>query len=84
MKDYLVKAIQSLRPDSAFVIMNDDYSTIVWNTLKGKAPTSAEIDAEIERLKTKEIADQSSQQIAKTALLERLGITADEARLLLS
>ena len=84
MKDYLVKAIQSLRPDSAFVIMNDDYSTIVWNTLEGAAPTAKEVDAEIERLKAKEITDATNKESAKAALLDRLGITADEAKLLLA
>ena len=84
MKDYLVTAIQSLRPDSAFVIMNDDYSTIVWNTLEGKEPTAKEIDAEIERLKSKDIQDAANKEILKAALLERLGITEEEVRLLLA
>jgi hypothetical protein len=84
MKDYLVTAIQSLRPDSAFVITNDDYSTIVWNTLEGKAPTAKEVDAEIERLKAKEIEDAANNATAKAALLARLGITEEEARLLLA
>ena len=82
MKDYLVTAIRSLRPDSAFVIYNDDYSTIVWNSIDGEPPLLAEVDAEIKRLKAKEIKDEANQQIAKAALLERLGLTADEMALL--
>lgn len=84
MENYIIKAIQSLRPGSEFVIMDNDYSTIVWNTLEGKAPTAKEVDAEIERLKAQDIEDAANKEIAKAALLERLGITAEEAKLLLA
>lgn len=83
MENYIVKAIQSLRPGSEFVIMDNDYSTIVWNTLEGKAPTAKEVEAEVERLKAKDIADAANREAAKAALLERLGITEEEAKLLL-
>ena len=83
MKDYLVDAIKSLRPESEFSFTDNDYSTVKWDVLEGKAPTQAEIAAEIEKIKAAEITEAAEKAIAKAALLERLGITADEAALLL-
>lgn len=84
MEMYLHKAIQSLRPNSEYTYQNRDYSTIKWIVLEGKAPTQAEIDAAIEQVKADEAQAVIEQTAAKAALLERLGITADEAKLLLS
>jgi hypothetical protein len=84
MKDYLAEAIIKLRPNSEFTYSDRDYSTINWIVLKGEAPTQAEINAAIEQIKADEIAEAQTKAQAKTALLERLGITADEAKLLLA
>lgn len=84
MRIYLSDAIKSLRPTSEFSYTEEDYSTIQWVILEGDAPTQAEIDAEIARIKAAEVLEQSEAADAKAALLERLGITADEAKLLLS
>jgi hypothetical protein len=73
-------AIRNLAPNSEFSIKENDYSTIEWIILEGKAPTQAEINAEIKRM----AAEVEAQAAAKVALLDRLGITADEAKLLLS
>lgn len=81
--DYLNRAIYSLKPEAEYTYSNDDYSTIQWIKLEGDAPTQSEIDAEIESLKAKDIADKASRAADKAALLERLGITAEEAKLLL-
>ena len=84
MKNYLVNAIKRLKPNSEFSFSNDDYSTIVWHILDGDAPTQAEIEDAIEQVKADEIAEAEAKAQAKAELLERLGITADEAKLLLS
>jgi hypothetical protein len=81
---YLAKAIKNLRPTSQFSYDDDDYSTINWIVLDGDAPTKKEIDDEIKRMKAEEIAQEKSKAIAKSALLDKLGITEDEAKLLLS
>jgi hypothetical protein len=81
---YLSKAIKSLKPSAEFSFNNDDYSTIKWDVLEGKAPTQTEIDAAIEQIKSDEIAEATAKTVQKAALLERLGITADEAKLLFS
>jgi len=82
--DYLVKAIRKLKPNSEFVFSNNDYSTIQWYILEGEAPTQAEIDAAIEQVKADEVAEAEARANQKAALLDRLGITEDEAKLLLA
>ena len=84
MRNYLIEAIYKLRPGAEFVIRDNDYSTVEWHILEGKAPTEAEIDAEIAKIKAQEVADLEANQVAKADLLAKLGISADEAKLLLS
>jgi hypothetical protein len=75
----LVKAIQYILPDAEFTLTDDDYSTIVWNVEPTKIPTLADIDNAKNAIK----AESEAKVSAKAALLERLGITAEEAALLL-
>ena len=81
---YLVKAINKLKPTAEFSITNNDYSSIKWDVLPGEAPTKAEIDAAIEQVKVDEAQAEATKAADKAALLDRLGITEAEARLLLS
>ena len=81
---YLSKAIKSLRPTAEFSFTDDDYSTIKWDVLDSTAPTQKQIDDEIKRIKAAEITDAQVKATAKAALLSKLGITAEEAALLLS
>ena len=81
---YLEKAILRLRPNSEFRIENNDYATIKWFVLEGKAPTQAQIDSAIEQVKADEKAEAQANALAKSALLAKLGLTEDEAKLLLS
>lgn len=83
MKDYLTMAIRSLRPNAEFAFQNNDYATINWIVLEGKAPTQAEIDAAIIKIQADETAEAEAQENAKQAILDRIGLTADEAKLLL-
>jgi hypothetical protein len=80
---YLVKAIKKLKPTAEFSFTNDDYKTIVWDVLDGDAPTQKQIDDAIEQIKADEITQAATKAAQRQALLERLGITEDEARLLL-
>lgn len=80
---YLAKAIYKLKPTAEFSFTNEDYSTIKWDVLEGDAPTKKQIDDAIEQVKADEIAEAQAKAAQKAALLSRLGITADEAKLLL-
>jgi len=84
INDYLVEAIKKLKPNAEFSFTNNDYSTIKWDILEGKAPTQAQIDSAIEQVKADEINEAETKALAKSVLLGKLGITADEAKLLLS
>lgn len=84
MKNYLSAAIQRLRPTAEFSYSNNDYSTIQWDVLEGQAPTQAELDAAIEEIKAEELAAEAKAATDKAALLAKLGITAEEAVLLLA
>ena len=84
MTKYLVPAIKKLRPSAEFSFTNDDYSTIKWDILEGEAPTQTEIDKAIKDLQSQELEQAIEKAKTKAALLERLGITAQEAALLLS
>ena len=79
----LTKAIKLLKPSAEFSYTNDDYSTVKWDVLEGEAPTQAEIDAAIATIKANELLDAETKATTRAALLDRLGITADEAKLLL-
>ena len=80
----LARAINRLKPTAQFSFKDDNYSTIKWDVLEGNAPTQAEIDAAIEQVKADEAQAEADKAAEKAALLNRLGITEAEARLLLS
>jgi hypothetical protein len=80
----IVKAITKLRPAAQYTFKEDDYSTIEWFSLEGDAPTAKEITDAIATIKKDEVATAKADAETKAALLDRLGITADEAKLLLS
>ena len=81
---YIYKAVRKLKPTAEFSFNNDDYSTIHFDVLDGKAPTQSEIDTTIQQIKAEEIAATAKAATAKAALLVKLGITADELQTLLS
>jgi hypothetical protein len=81
--NYITKAIFNLKPTAEFSYQNEDYSTINWIVLDGDAPTQKQIDDEIKRIKAAEIADTKAKDAQRQAILDRLGLTADEAKLIL-
>ena len=80
--EHLIQAIRNLAPNSEFSFHDNDYSTITWDILEGKAPTKAQVEAEVAKLETAEIASDESKAASRSALLDRLGISDEEAKLL--
>ena len=80
---YLVKAIKKLKPNAEFSFTDDDYSTIKWDVLDGDAPTQKEIDDAIEQVKADEITEAQAKIAQRQAILDKLGLTADEAKFLI-
>ena len=80
----IAKAILSLRPNAEFSFQEADYSTVKWDVLDGEAPTIAEIEAAAKLVEKAEAEAIKTAAAAKAALLAKLGITENEAKLLLS
>lgn len=78
----IINAIKFLQPNAEFSFTNDNYSTIKWDILKGDAPTWEEIESAHLEIKAAEDAAKAQASAKRQALLERLGITEDEAKLL--
>jgi hypothetical protein len=79
----IVKAIQSLRPDAEFVMIDNDIKSIVWHTEGVTTPTKKQIDDEIKRLEFAELAEIQAKADAKlsaVAKLEALGLNLAEAK----
>lgn len=81
---YLVKAIQKLHPEAEFSLENDDYSTVVWDKLDGTAPSKKDIEDAIAAIKSDEANAEINAAKVKQALLDRLGISEEEVKLLLA
>ena len=79
----LFRAIAKLKPSAEFSFIDGDYSTVQWEKLDGVAPSKAEVEAAIKVIEAEDKADAAQRVADKAALLERLGITVDEAALLL-
>lgn len=82
--DELSKAIKFLRPTAQFSFIESDYTSIKWDFLDGEVPTYEELEIALEKIKATETEQAALKLSAKESLLERLGLTADEAALLLS
>lgn len=80
----IVRAIKSLKPTAEFSFTDDDYSTIKWDVLDGDAPTWEQIQDEHNALLIADEKVKQEQRLAKAAILDRLGITEEEAKILLS
>lgn len=81
--DDLVKAINLLKPNAEFVFKDADYSTIEWIALEGDAPTLTEIQTAYQTIKAAEIQAKATTQAQKQAILDRLGLTEEELRIVL-
>jgi len=76
-----VKAIQFIRPDAQFVLQDDELDWLDENQDK---PTEAEIKAGWVAYQTAQRAEAEAKAAQKAALLDRLGITEEEAKLFLA
>jgi hypothetical protein len=76
-----MKAIQFIRPNAQFVLAGDD---LTWFDEEQTEPTEAEIEAGFVAYQAAQIAEAEVKAAQKAALLDRLGITQDEAKLLLA
>lgn len=81
--DYIVEAIRNLAPDAEFSFSESDLSTLKWDSTEIAEPSLEAIASEVEKIKRDETIESQNRIKQKTELLNKLGITAEEARLLL-
>jgi hypothetical protein len=82
MEINLTDAIKFLRPNSQFVLKNDDYSTIEWHVLDGEPPSENEVAAALEQVKINKVAEIAAEEAARQAVLDKLGLTAEDLQAL--
>ena len=82
MIDY-TKILKHKYPNDEWTLNGDDYSGLVWLSDTTK-PTKAKLDGFWNEVLAELQASKDAKAAAKASLLDRLGITADEAKLLLS
>jgi hypothetical protein len=80
----LSDAIFHIAPDAEFSFTETDLDSLKWYSKDIEKPSVEAILAAVPLAKTKFEAAQKELQAEKQALLERLGITAEEAQLLLN
>ena len=76
------EVLSMLCPNSEWVISGDDYDSIQW--IKGEPITKAQFEDGLAKYDAWKAEQDSKAEAVKAALLVKLGITADEAKLLLS
>ena len=76
-------ALLVLRPESEWTLRGDDYNNIDWLDKNLSKPSMPEIIGQIDNQLSSAEATAIATTAAKAALLARLGITADEAKLLI-
>jgi hypothetical protein len=77
-------AIRHLVPDSQFSYDNDDLDTLVWDGPQGKQPTKQQIIDAVKIVEELNKQKAEAKATAKAALLTQLGITEEQAKLLLA
>lgn len=81
--DYISEAVKNLAAGAEFTFSNDDLKTL--SSLNGvELPSVKDIQAEIARIKSQQIKDANDLKSQKDAILAKLGLTQDEAKILLS
>ena len=78
-KPEITDAIKSLRPTSTFCLVDDKYSTLVWNDTENTKPTESEVNAKLTELTTQweakeypDIGDQLDDLYAKGAFSDEM------------
>jgi hypothetical protein len=77
------QAILSLRPGVEWTMNGNDVENIVWHTPNVEPLTTLEVNAEIQRLEALQLLQAATAATARQAVLDRLGITAEEAQIIL-
>jgi hypothetical protein len=75
-----VNAILQIRPNAEFVLLGDE---LEWLDKEQTQPTDKEIQDGLTAYKKTQTADAKAKETAKAAILDRIGLTADELQTIL-
>jgi hypothetical protein len=81
---HIAEAITALRPGAHWYMVGNTLDGLVWEDEEQTAPTQEEIDVKLVELETELEAAKVAKVAQKAAILERLGLTEDELRVVLS
>lgn len=85
MKFTIIDALEKLLPNVEWKITDNDLTTLeILSDFNGSTPTQKQIDDAIKTLENEHKLAEEQKATEKAALLDKLGITEDEAKLLLS
>jgi hypothetical protein len=80
----LADVLHHLRPGAEFTYKDENYETIEWIVLEGTPPTHEEIAAAYVSVAEARLAEFEERQSRRAEILARLGLTEDEAKIILS
>lgn len=80
----IAKSLQYLTPNAEWHLVGDDLTGLIWLDKNQQQPTEKEIIQVIAKLSELQELELAAKKAAREALLEKLGITEEEAKLLLS
>ena len=78
----IAKVIDILVPNAKFVLIGDTLDGLEWLDER-PFPTKSEFDATLKKLPALIKAETEAKEAKRQAILDRIGLTADEAKLLL-
>lgn len=81
---HIAEAITALRPDAHWYMVGNTLDGLVWEDEEQTAPTQEEVDAKLIELEAELEATKVANVAQKAAILERLGLTEDELKVVLS
>jgi hypothetical protein len=76
-------AVAKLRPNKEYSVNGQDVTAIEWQDPKTKPITQAELESAVLEIEAEIVQEAKTKATAKAALLKRMGLTADEATLLI-
>ena len=79
--DEIVKALNSLVPNARWQLTGNNYDDINW--IEGNKPTLEQLENELRILPIKKAQAEAAAKAQKQAILDRLGLTEDELRIVL-
>lgn len=80
----IASALKATYPTAEFVISDNDPETLEWHSTDIAKPTDKEIESAVANYQTLIAAQKAEKDAARQAVLDKLGLSADEVAALLA